>query len=226
MRRKLWVAASGAVALVAALLAGGTAQAGPCVTDTLADYIALGSGGCTINDKTFSSFFYTPSASGTGAVTTDTTSVTVMPTKFGFIFNPVLSSGGNGFADVLMGYTVATTDSALLIDDASLSMVGGVTGPGAFATVDENVCLNGSPSTCLGLHVAEPSPISDHITFSPVALVTLLKDLHVKSDGEGGSASISGIFNDVSQVPEPASLTILAIGLIGLGVYRRRARKA
>ena len=53
------------LAVAACTIIQATAWCAPCVNGTVADYVALGAGGCTIGDKLFNDFVFTASQGGT-----------------------------------------------------------------------------------------------------------------------------------------------------------------
>src|SRR5882724_549729 len=94
-----------------------SAWAAPCPTgQTLADYEALSSTGCTIGDITFSNFDYTAS----GAILIPANQVAVTPqlgAESGFRFNaPWLAPPNTGLLDAAITYK-ATCDANCQIDD-------------------------------------------------------------------------------------------------------------
>jgi hypothetical protein len=96
-----------------AVVAGfGRADAAPCATTgTFASLEAAGS--CSIGDKTFSNFSYTPTETG-GAVMVPAsgfsyTTINNVSNQWGFDFTFSLTADANQTNDIALGYTVAVT---------------------------------------------------------------------------------------------------------------------
>lgn len=223
---------------VTLLLAGGTANASPCVSGSLADYIALGSGGCTIGDKTLGDF--SAASFLTGATAIDAANVNVAavggPFNFGLDFtltpNAPSLAGAMQLLDILLGYRV--TGSSLI--GASLGLgVSAATGDGAVTAIT-NVCGNGLFSTNLvcsgpssaGLAVVNTESFGFPFDSAPLAISSFF-DVFTEitlDGGFAGSASLTGAVSNRFSVPEPDTSALLAVAMLGLiAVMRRRKQR-
>jgi hypothetical protein len=225
---------AGAALSVAAVAAPGSANALVCPSETpatggLTPYLAMGFT-CTIGDKTFSNFMYTPDGSATPPATESTPAAgtfTVTPDNplngFGFTFGALWNATNGGSADSDLRYQVAVIGGAALITDTALQIAAVATGPGSTAFTRETVeTLGGALLASLTATdtLLNPPPM----TFAAQSAVMIDKDIGAMA-GPGGTAQVSSVTNAVSQTPEPPSLAILAVSLLGMGVAFRRYRR-
>ena len=209
-----------AAVVVASLAGAGGAKAGPCGVATYDTYL-VGGFSCTIGDKTFSDFSYTNTPTG-GAAAVPATDVTVNPIGpfdpgFRWAFGAFAATGQTN--DLFFDYTVTVNAGGNLIDDAFEAVVGGRAGDGT-VTLDEALDVPASLSASI------PGSPTDTVSFNPTASVTVLgKDLFLFGGTTMGSnARASAVINRFSEVPEPATLALLGIGVLGLGVMRGRRK--
>jgi hypothetical protein len=212
-------------ALILAGVVGMFAFSNQAVATPLSTLVASG-GQIVVGDKTFDDF--TVSVSGTGAYIANPAALdvsgTVLGGEQGIQISGLLAALSNRVSgsnvQVVIGYDVTVTDPVMRIDDISLSFNGVATTSTGFAKVDEIAVIPG-PVTVGAAHVATPAPLSDHAFLSGQFASLHVEKTITLNGGENGIATISLITQTFSQVPEPATLALLGLGVLPL-VRRRR----
>jgi hypothetical protein len=209
-----------------------------CAAGTLANYIALGAGGCSIGSVSFFDFSAgTVLASATPIAAAD---IAVSPLAigvgldFGFNVNALAAD----LFDVLIGYSV----DGGLFGTNTLSMTGSsVTGDAAITAIEDK-CIGGTyagsdPSTaCSGtalfpallvIDVDVFEQLSDTAAFAPSSFFDVFTEITIDG-GLSGSATLNGTVTNqfgeanVAAVPEPSAILLVGSGLFGLWARRRR----
>ena len=171
-----------------------------------------------VGDKEFTDFTI---SGGLQAGQVNVTSITENG-NFGIRFSGAFVSGASPL-DFTLGYQVSVTNSPNLISAANLLFNGTVTGTG-LAQVVEQVFTNNNQlvGQLVVSATATTSVLSASLAITPPQkFLTLSKGVHLDA-ALPAFASISTIDQTFTQIPEPSVLILVAAGVAGLALLRRR----
>jgi hypothetical protein len=203
----------------------------PCTAELLSVYLTSTTG-CQIGGFVFGSFYYNPTALGTGSIVL-ASQIMVTPilgSAPGLQFSANWTGTGNGGTDSEIGYHMATVDGQAEISETTLGMTGTATGL-ANALLGEYVCPGGNfTDLCsansqdvvhLSIGIGQNPGIQQPVgTFGPVSTLSVLKDVRVYGDGQG-IATLSSITNEF-PTPEPVTPLLALSGLLVMWRLRKR----
>jgi hypothetical protein len=215
-----------AFTVVAACLTGSMAMAATtCPTGQYSAYTGAGFS-CATNNLTFSNFGF--SGSSIGAPTPTPASIGVLPIvqvgNEGFQFNPGFILGPNQSQDATVSFLV-TAGVGTSIEDLFIGFNGIATGTGA-TSFTETYCTTGFLTGTCGNFQVINGVVNQHLDITATDHLYITKDFGAQV-GATGSASISTVINqysNTSAVPEPASLSMMGLGLLGLGLIGQRRK--
>jgi hypothetical protein len=158
--------------------------------------------------------------------------------RFDILNDEFLVAGDDTYAflDFMFGFRVTVLDPDLLVKDNSLSLTDGtLSNPSSIASmfIAENIYADGTLNDLLGDKNVEFSEvfgvqtvkIFDSAAFNPRNSIYVTKNILMEAWDVGESANLLSFeqrFSQVTRVPEPASLWMLAAGLVMIGVRRKR----
>ena len=207
-------------ALVAACLTSSMAMAATACTDPS----VLGKDVTTI------------SACSLGGLTFSAFSVNGVPNPPGSsVFLSAIGTQAGPPGEVTLGFQIVTPWNGTTVTQDDTVLMYTVTGPGDIGGVN-NLQSGGLGVTiqeivCSVMFVSGQCPTGDVLTnftnppttsgsFAAQSTIYILKDI----SQNGANASISGFLNSVETVPEPATLSMMGLGLLGLGLIGRRRK--
>jgi hypothetical protein len=189
-----------------------------------------------VGDKIFTEFEYAftgdmPAASGVTVdpVITDL-GAPLNQTAWGIRFTgPFTDLPGGGASDGLITYTVLVDSDVFAISDAHIAASFTVTGAGN-ATITETWLPDNASAVIRVFNLANDAvQLTDNVNFLP----TTYKVIHAQKDilvdagpadtGTPGSATINSVDQLYTQIPEPASLSLLALGGAALLIRRKHS---
>ncbi len=216
------------VVAVAVLSLAPTLMASPIVAVEGQEFLLgdlVGSEGFIWGDKLFHDFSFTETAEG-GALAPGAT-IALTPIEIngdlGLIYNAFWGAAPGQWADTVIRFSVRVLDEEMFIKDVALAAPAMTTfGPGT-AIITESVYAEFPGDLLSSLAVfdtADGRVTHDQAEFDPVKEVHVVTDIGVSGDAVG-LASISDVTQTFSQIPEPATLTLLVVGGL-LGLRRRK----
>ncbi|HYL35967.1 MAG TPA: PEP-CTERM sorting domain-containing protein [Bryobacteraceae bacterium] len=177
---------------------------------------------CATNNLGFSEFQFGSSASG-GASTPTPSSITVTPQTTlgdeGFTFSESFIEGVGQSQDANILFEV-TAAPGTTIDDLFIFFNGTATGNGA-VSFSETYCTTSFSTGCNTFSTS--SSVSQHIDITPTTHLFITKDFGANG-GTDGTAHVSLVQNNFSNVPEPSQIGFVLAGMVGLFFARRKVR--
>jgi hypothetical protein len=148
---------------------------------------------------------------------------------YGLSLQMPLSNSHDRTEDVVFRFSVQVTDPCQQqISGVELGLQAHVTGNG-FADVSEQVFTNGFCGAAIAsLNADSCGPTNTSVQFATSQdIIWVEKDISVTAGrGCGNSAAICSVSQNFSQVPEPSSLVLAGMGLLGLMWLRAFRRNA
>ncbi len=207
------------------------------VSYSIADIDAAG--GILIGDKLFDSFTVT-SSSSPGAVAPLPSGIEITPVdmdgSLGFKVNSLWIAAGGEWVDSTLQYHVAVTPQnggqGAAIDGGTLYTTG-VGSAGGIVSIAESLYAQypGSGTTSIAdefnYYVSTTNKQTlDSAVFAPVTSLWVVKDIGVSSS-PSGIAHLSEFYQTFQQTraPEPSTLVLSAVGVMGLAAFAWRKRR-
>jgi hypothetical protein len=218
------------VAIAVCVVASSQAIAGPaCVTGSMASYVALGPDGCTDGSLTYSDFAYSGSTPATVA------GIELLGGGNGLRF----SNGMDGWTGFQISFHVVADppivgEALRLNGGASPGLPGFDGGPqnqsviatltpgGTLVTFAEASLSSGCYDHLSACYPIISAQFEDSRSVVPTAQQDVVLDGFASSLFRAPILSVEVAFN----TPEPGTISLLVIGIIGIGLLGRRRRRA
>jgi hypothetical protein len=186
-----------------------------------------------IGDKVFGDFAFTYNDFGAPDVDLVSSNINVKALAndvgFGLEFQEPLIAVNTKTKDVTFQYTAEVApEYSNLISDIHLLITGSAGGIGS-GTVNEvvfNDGFNGTQVGQVGAYVANPTSVKESSNnIAPVVKLWVQKDVAVSghSGGPGSFATITILDQTFSQIPEPSTVLLVGLGLLGVVALKRKS---
>ncbi len=215
------------VAIVVGMGACGVAQAGQV---PLSDLLQPGAT-ITSGDKIFSDFTYSKTGDNPTPDAVNVIDIKDPAGNFGIrIQGGFLDRVGGSASDALITFKVSVpVGSDRVITDAHLSANPAVFDNGTgVASVTETFLYNDPPINSDKLVVYDfgggDDKLADSIVFAQTyKTLSVQKDIILHATGDLSAVTVSFVDQTFSQVPEPSSLALIAVGMLAVGYFRKRS---
>lgn len=202
----------------------------PCIPGTLQSYIALGATGCQVGSVQFSSFATAPGQ----ALATQISPSVVQISPGGSTFNPQLLFTLNSTASAgqllesfaRFSATGQLSGASITLNSPTVTGDGAVTGvldvcAGALFAGNAPGSCSGTARTAIAFATTAATTLTDSVSFASSTFADAFVDLAIDG-GLTGSAGLVSATVSFAAVPEPATVVLIAAGLLAIGSMRKR----